>query len=139
VIESAAHWAQHDWAVVHNYLVKLYSSSDRKPHISPDKLRRWVKRHSECKVFTCIQHADHYYREFMAQTSCLISSNQLSKNEANILFFRGIPKAQQKTIWCRLSADKTKVQSPPSRDDVLVLLQKEFNEDDIVSVSRSSL
>ncbi|KAF8221140.1 hypothetical protein L208DRAFT_1329905 [Tricholoma matsutake] len=60
-------------------------------------------------------------------------SNQLSINEANILFFRGIPKAQQKMIQLRLPADKTKVQSPPSRDDVLALLQKEFDEDDIAN------
>lgn len=58
-------------------------------------------------------------------------SQLLSENEANILFFRGIPKTQQKMIHCRLPVDKTKIRSPPARDDVLVLLQKEFDEDDL--------
>jgi hypothetical protein len=133
VIDSAAHWNQHDWAATRAYLVKLYGSNDRKPHISPDKLRRWVKRHAGRKAFTRVQHADRYYRDFTAQASRLISSNQLSEKDADILFFRGIPKPQQKTIRRRLPADKTKVQSPPPRDDVLVLLQKEFDEDDIAN------
>ena len=33
----------------------------------------------------------------------------------------------------KLPADKTKVQFSPSRDEVLVLLQKEFDEDDIAN------
>jgi len=104
----------------------------------PDKLRRWAKWHAENKSFTNIQDVNRYYRDFTAQATCLITSHQISENEANILFFRGIPKAQQKTIRRRLPADKTKVQSPLSRDDVLVLLQKEFDEDDIANNTDTS-
>ena len=64
VIESAPHWAQHDWAATREYLVKLYGSNDRKPHVSLDKLRKWVKRHTERKAFTHVQQADRYYRDF---------------------------------------------------------------------------
>ncbi|KAF8241162.1 hypothetical protein L208DRAFT_1175328, partial [Tricholoma matsutake] len=130
-IESAAHWAQQDWEATQTYLVKLYGSDDHKPRISQDKLRRWVKRHAKCKAFSRVQHADHYYRDFNVQATHLISNNQLTESDTNILFFRGLPTAQQKAMRRRLPADKTKIQSPAARDDILVLLQREFNEDDI--------
>jgi len=83
------------------------------------------------KTFASLQDED-CYREFMAQASRLIASRQLSEDDANILFFRGIPKSQQKGIRRKLPAAQTKIQSPPPRDDILVLLQKEFDEDDIL-------
>jgi hypothetical protein len=117
--------------VTHLYLVKLYGSNNCQPHNSLDKLWKWVKRQSEHKAFTKIQDTDHYYRDFTVRASPLIANQLLSENDANILFFRGIPKTQQKTICHGLPVDKTKIQSPLTRDNVLVLLQKEFDEDDL--------
>ena len=138
VIESASVWSQHDWAAARTYLIKLYGSNDKKRHTTPDKLRKWTKKHSEKKAFSRLQDVDRYYREFMAQALHLCASNQLSKEEANLLFFRGIPKSQQKMIRRKLPAAQTKIQSPPPRDDVLALLQKQFDEDDIVEDADTS-
>ncbi|KAF8233236.1 hypothetical protein L208DRAFT_1267694 [Tricholoma matsutake] len=133
VIESASIWSQHDWAATRAYLIKLYGSNDKKQHTTPDKFCKWTKKQSGKKAFTHLQDVDHYYHEFTARALSLVTSNQLTENDANILFFRGIPKAQQKTIRCKLLADKTKIQSPPARDNILVLLQKEFDEDNIAN------
>jgi len=138
VIESASIWSQHDWAAARTYLIKLYGSNDKKRHTTPDKLRKWTKKHSEKKAFTRLQDVDRYYREFTAQASRLRASHQLTEEEANLLFFRGIPKSQQKTIRRKLPATQTKIQSPPPRDDVLALLQKQFDEDDIVEDTDAS-
>ena len=97
VIEVATCWSQYDWAVARAYLIKLYGSNDKKQHITSDKLRRWIKKHSMKKAFNSLQDVDRYYHEFTAQASHLITGSQRSENEANILFFRGIPKPQQKS------------------------------------------
>jgi hypothetical protein len=138
VIESAPHWKEHDWSATRAYLVKLYGLNEKKRHVTPDKLRKWIKKHSSKKAFSRLQDIDWYYREFTAQASRLIASSQLSEEDANILFFRGILKSQQKGIRRKLPAAQTKIQSPPPWDDVLALLQKEFDEDNIVEDTGSS-
>jgi len=80
------------------------------------------------KAFDSLQDVDRYYLEFTAQASRLITGSQLSKNEANILFFRGIPKSQQKSIRRKLPAAQTKIQFPPPRDDILVSYRKNLTK-----------
>jgi hypothetical protein len=36
VIEEAPHWIQRDWNATRAYLIKLYGSNDRQPHVSAD-------------------------------------------------------------------------------------------------------
>ena len=51
IIEAAPYWTQHDRPAAHSYLVKLYSSSDRKPHVSADKVQKWIKHRSQDQIF----------------------------------------------------------------------------------------
>jgi hypothetical protein len=136
-IESASHWAANDWAATRQYLIKLYGSNDRKPLITVDKFRKWIKRHSSTKTFSRVQDVDRYYREFEARAVPLIADNHISVNEADVLFFKGIPKSKRKIIRRKLPAAQTKVNSPPPRANVLALLQGEFDEDDIDNDSDS--
>jgi len=75
IIESVPHWTEHDWTVTRTYLTKLYASSDHKPKVSPDHLRKWVSIHAEGRTFSKLQDIDHYYREFTAQSSPLTAAN----------------------------------------------------------------
>ena len=47
-------------------LIKLYSSNDRQPHVSPDKFTKWIKHHPKTENFNSLQDVDLYLREFMA-------------------------------------------------------------------------
>jgi len=75
IIESAPHWTEHDWAATQTYLTKLYASSDHKPKVSPDHLRKWVSIHAEGRTFAKLQDIDQYYREFTAQSIPLTAAN----------------------------------------------------------------
>jgi hypothetical protein len=132
VIEAAPHWTQPDWAVTRAYLIKLYGSNDRKPHISADKVRKWIKHHSRDQTFNSLQDVDQYYREYMTKIPPLLSMHFITSVEADLLFFRGIPRDLQVKICDQLPEAQTKVHSPPPIDDVLSLLQNEFNQDDIL-------
>ncbi|KAF8222970.1 hypothetical protein L208DRAFT_1220596, partial [Tricholoma matsutake] len=74
---------------------------------------------------------DRYYRNFMAHAASLIAESRLSDSKANVLFFSGILKGMKKSICQSLPAAHTTVQLPPDRNDVLLLLQKEFDKDDL--------
>lgn len=75
----------------------------------------------------------------MAHAAPLIAESRLLDNKANILFLSGIPKSMKKSIQKNLLATHTTVQSPPNCDDVLVLLQKEFDEDNLANHNSFSL
>ena len=131
VVEFAPCWTQNDWPAAHAYLIKLYGSSDRKPHVSADKFRKWIKHHSREETFNSLQDVDKYYRDFTAQIAPL-RTQFITSIEADLLFFRGIPRELQPNIRDQLPEAQTKVHSPPPMDDVLALLRKEFDEDDIL-------
>lgn len=132
VIEVAPLWSQNNWPATRAYLVKLYGSNDHKPHVSPDKFRKWVKHHSKDTTFSNVQDVDEYLREFTAQTSPLLSTQLITSKETDLLFFKGIPRALQSKIRDQMpGAHGTRIQSPPPVDDILALLRSEFDEDDI--------
>ncbi|KAF8241121.1 hypothetical protein L208DRAFT_1057040, partial [Tricholoma matsutake] len=131
IVEFAPHWTQNDWPAACAYLIKLYGSSDRKPHISTDKLCKWIKHHSCHETFKSVQDVDQYYCEYMAKIAPLLSTHSITSIEADLLFFRGISQELQPEIRDQLLEAHTRIQSPPPMDDVLALLRKEFNEDNI--------
>ena len=98
-----------------------------------EKFRKWVDKYSNRKSFGNMQDVDQYYRDFMAHATLLIAESRLSDSEANILFFSRIPRSLKRLIHQSLPAAHTTVQSPPNHNDVLALLQKEFDEDDLAN------
>ena len=58
VIEGAPRWNKNDWPMTHAYLIKLYSSNNRQPHISPNKFTKWIKHHSKTENFNSLQDVD---------------------------------------------------------------------------------
>jgi hypothetical protein len=138
-VEAAPCWTQNDWPAACAYLIKLYGSNDRKPRITIDKFRKWIKHHSRDQDFKSLQDVDEYYREFMAQSTPLLDTLFLTTHEANLLFFSGIPKALHRDIRDLLPEACRTVQSPPQIDVVLALLRKEFDEDDIFQENDSDL
>ena len=133
IIDSSNHWTQHDWATTRSYLVDLYGSNDRKPKNSPERLRKWVKFHADTYVFSRLQDVDRYYREFTAQSTPLISASCLTTNEANFLFYKGIPRSMRKKIKRKIPDAHQTASSAPSIASVLGYLRDEFHEDDIDS------
>jgi hypothetical protein len=133
VIEPAPLWTENDWPAARAYLVKLYGSNDRKPCITPDKFRKWIKHHSRNQNFKSLQDVDQYYREFTAQSTSLLDAQFLTIHEANLLFFSEILRALHRDIRDLLPEACRTVHSPPPIDVVLALLRKEFDEDDIFS------
>ena len=131
IIENAAYWDQHDWPATRAYLVDLYASSDRKPRNSPDRLRKWVRIHAENRLFAKLQDVDRYYREFSAQSTPLITTSRLTQNEANLLFYRGIPPAMRKKVKRKIPANQQTATTAPAIVSVLGLLRKQFDEDDL--------
>lgn len=138
-IELAPYWKQNDWVGTHAYLIKLYGSNDCRCHFTMEKFWKWVDEHSDRKSFSNVQDVDQYYWDFMAHAAPLIAESRLLDNKANILFLSGIPKSMKKSIHKNLLATHTTVQSPPNCDDVLVLLQKEFDEDNLANHNSFSL
>lgn len=131
VIENSTLFAGHDWVAVRTYLIDLYASNDRAPHVSADRLRLWVKKHADAKSFLRIQDVDRYYREFTSQSTVLLAKSLILEAEINVLFYRGIPNALRPKIKRKLPATSTKISSPPTVASVLVILRKEFDEDDL--------
>ncbi|KAF8222522.1 hypothetical protein L208DRAFT_1322205 [Tricholoma matsutake] len=72
VIEGAPHWNKNDWPMTHACLIKLYSSNDCQPHVSPNKFTKWIKHHSKTKNFNSLQDVNRYLRKFMAQSTPLL-------------------------------------------------------------------
>jgi hypothetical protein len=94
---SPLHWLQHDWAAAWAYLVELYGSSARQPYVSPDKFHKWIKHHSRNDTFNSVQHVDQYYHEYTAGMAPLLSAHFITTIEADLLFFKGIPRDLQVT------------------------------------------
>jgi len=68
----------------------------------------------------------------MEKMTPLLSTCFITSIEADLLFFRGILQKLQLKICDQLPEAHTKVHSPPSMDNVLALLRKEFDKDDIL-------
>ena len=85
VIEFAPHWSQSDWLAACAYLVKLYGSRYRKPHISSDKFCKWIKHHSHNVTFKSVQDVDQDYCEYMAKIALLLSMQFITSKEADLL------------------------------------------------------
>jgi hypothetical protein len=131
IIESAEHWTRHDWIATRAYLTDLYSSSDQKLRITPDRFRKWVKLHAENRIFIKLQDVDRYYREFTAQSTPLTAAQRITTNEANLLFYRGIPPSMRKKIRRKIPAAQQTSITAPTIATVLSNLRAHFNEDDI--------
>ena len=131
IVESAGYWTQRDWAATRVYLTDMYSSSDQKLRITPDRFRKWVKLHAENRIFIKLQDVDRYYREFTAQSTPLTTAQRITANEANLLFYRGIPPAMRKKIRRKIPAAQQTSITAPTIANVLGYLRAHFNEDDI--------
>ena len=109
----------------------LYGSNNWKPKNSPEWLWKWVKFHTDTYIFSRLQDIDHYYHEFMVQSMLLISASHLMMNEANLLFYKGIPCSMRKKIKCKIPDAHQTASSTLSIASVLCYLRDEFHEDDI--------
>ena len=123
MIESSTIWTQNDWAAVRAHLIDLYGSSDRKPRVSSDRLRKWVGVHAEMSSISRIQDVDHYYREFMAQSTPLLTASFITTNEVNLLFYRGISSKLRKKIKRKIPEVHQTATSPLSIASVLEYLR----------------
>jgi len=130
IIDSSKHWAQHDWSVAWSHLINLYGSNDQKSKSSPNHLQKWVKLHIETCSITRLQDVDRYYWEFMARSTELIAGSLITNNEANLLFYKGIPSKLQR-IKQRIPQAHQMTLSPPSITSVISYLRDKFDEDDI--------
>ena len=131
IIDSSTIWTQHDWTAARSHLIELYGSSDRKPRISSDRLRKWVGLHAETGSISSLQDVDRYYREFTAQSTPLLAASFITTNEANLLFYRGIPLKLCKKIKWKIPEVHQTATLPPSIASVLSYLRSEFDVDDI--------
>ena len=98
IINTSTIWTQNNWSAGWSHLINLYGSNYQKPRIMPDQLWKWIWLHAENKVFLKLQDVDHYYQEFIAQAMPLTTEKQITENEANLLFYRGIPSLMHKKV-----------------------------------------
>jgi hypothetical protein len=131
IIESSTHWTQHNWTAARSHLIDLYGSSDRKPRISSDRLRKWVGLHAETSSISRLQDVDRYYREFTAQSTPLLAASLITTHEANLLFYRGIPSKSRKKIKRKIPEAHQTATSPPSIASILGCLRDQFDIDGI--------
>lgn len=131
VLKNAPALNATDWTAVRTLLIDLYASEDTEDKISADKLRTWVRKHSEEGNITRLTEVDRYYRRFLGMAQPLKEASLLLENDMNLLFYRGIPKALRQRIKRHLPADKLKVSSTPGMAETLKQLQKEFDAEDI--------
>ena len=129
IIESAPCWTTQDWTAARLYLIDLYGSSDRKPRISPDRLRKWVSLHAENRIFIKLKDVDRYYREFTAQSTPLLAARRITVNDANLLFYRGIPPSTRKKIKRKIPNTNQTATTAPAIANVLGYLRSHFDED----------
>jgi hypothetical protein len=109
----------------------MYASNDWKPWISPDRLQKWVRLHADNRSFIRLQDVDRYYREFTAQATPLTTATRITANEANLLFYRGIPSSMRKKIKRKIPAAQQTSTAAPLITNILALLRAQFSEDDI--------
>lgn len=131
VIETNDEFSGTDWKAVKTLLVDLYGSSDKAPVLTADKLRAWIKRHAEEASITSLRDVDKYYRQFLAFSAPLTRDKMLLDYEANLLFYRGIPKPLREVIKTKIAPEKQKVKAAPSVKETLAFLRQEFDEEDI--------
>ncbi|KAF8634385.1 hypothetical protein AX17_004207 [Amanita inopinata Kibby_2008] len=131
VIESSVEIGEGDWTCVREYMIDLYSSNDKTPPITSDRLRAWVRQHANKTVFKSEKDVDKYYRKFIAQSNVLTSKGLLLNADADRLFYQGIPHDLRKKIRAKLPVEQTKTVSPPPLVNVLRLLRAEYDEEDI--------
>jgi hypothetical protein len=131
IIESAPHWTTQDWSAARTYLTDLYGSNDHKPRINPDRLRKWVGLHAENRIFVKLKDVDRYYREFTAQSTPLLAAQRITQNDANLLFYRGIPSTMRKKIKRKIPTTHQTSTAAPSIGSVLGYLRAHFDEDDL--------
>ena len=112
-------------------MTDLYGSSDQKPQISPDRLRKWVSLHAENRIFIKLKDVDRYYREFTAQSTPLLAARRITDNDTNLLFYRGIPSTMWKKIKRKILATHQTATMPLTIASVLGYLRAHFNEDDL--------
>ena len=131
IINTSTIWTQHDWTAARSHLIKLYGSNDQKLKSSPNRLRKWVKLHTETCSITRLQDVDRYYRGFTARSTELIAGSLITNNKANLLFYKGIPSKLRKKVKRRIPQAHQTTLSPPSIASVFGYLRDEFDEDDI--------
>ncbi|KAF8334457.1 hypothetical protein F5887DRAFT_892671, partial [Amanita rubescens] len=131
VIETNAEFSGKDWKAVKALLVDLYGSSDKAPVLTADKLRAWIKKHAEEASITSLRDVDKYYRQFLAFSAPLTRDKMLLDYEANLLFYRGIPKPLREVIKTKIAPEKQKVKAAPTVKETLGFLRQEFDEEDI--------
>ena len=131
VIETNDEFSGTDWKAVKTLLVDLYGSSDKAPVLTADKLRAWIKKHAEDASITSLRDVDKYYRQFLAFSAPLTRDKMLLDYEANLLFYRGIPKPLREVIKTKIAPEKQKVKAAPSVKETLAFLRQEFDEEDI--------
>lgn len=131
VIETNNEFSGNDWKAVKTLLIDLYGSSDKAPVLTADKLRAWIKKHAEEASITSLRDVDKYYRQFLSFSAPLTRDKMLLDYEANLLFYRGIPKPLREVIKTKIAPEKQKVKAAPSVKETLGFLRQEFDEEDI--------
>jgi hypothetical protein len=131
-------WTGNDWTAARAFLIKLYASADEDSLITSDKLRAWIKKHTEKGIFEHLRDIDKYYRKFITQADYLLSRSEILQRDVNLLFYQGIPEDIRKKVRKRLPSINQKISNPPDVDVTLGLLRQEFDETDINTVVRGA-
>ncbi|KZT05482.1 uncharacterized protein LAESUDRAFT_760352 [Laetiporus sulphureus 93-53] len=120
-----------DWEKVKERLRFYYSSSDERDRGSASRLRRF----SERKRKVGSRHAlDKYIQGFKAKAGNLVARKQITKEEQDILFYKGLPKCLRSEIKAPVekAAGKPLTQmDPPKMAIVIGETQKHFSEEDV--------
>lgn len=125
-----------DWSSARARLIYLYESQTPKFKVSARKLRRFVKKHKKSRLIKNRKTLDEYRNKFILLLGDLVERKEFAENEANNLFFWGLPYRVRNAIGPMLVNDreegyKITKSMPPSIDAALRAARAYYSSDDI--------
>lgn len=119
------------WAVAEEHMLSLYGADDEPPPVQPSTVITFCGQTSALEAFPTRYELEKYFRKFHAMSSQLIEKKLWTSTEANLWFYRGLPRSHRGYVGDNIDNKYKVITNPPPITDVFKLVKSTFDPDQI--------
>ncbi|EIM79438.1 uncharacterized protein STEHIDRAFT_163628 [Stereum hirsutum FP-91666 SS1] len=119
------------WSEAEEHMLSLYGADDEPPPVQPSTVISFCGQTSVLEAFSTRYELEQYYRRFHAMSSQLINKKLWTIIEANLWFYRGLPRTHRVYVGDNIDQKYKVITNPPPITDVFKLVKTTFDPDQI--------